>query len=86
LSESKGDNKMRVYVDQSMCTGTAVCEALAPEVFFVSASGLSTVRADGEPVDGGGGPEGVEVAVDQEALVREAATSCPGACIHVREV
>ena len=76
---------MRVYVDQSMCTGTAVCEALAPTVFFVSVSGLSSVRRDGEPVAGGGGPDGVAVSADQEALVREAAASCPGACIHVLE-
>jgi ferredoxin len=74
---------MRVYVDQSMCTGTAVCEALAPTVFFVSASGLSTVREEGEPVAGGGAPEGVAVPADQESLVREAAASCPGACIHL---
>jgi ferredoxin len=76
---------MRVYVDQSMCTGTAVCEALAPAVFFVSASGLSTVREDGEPVAGGGGPEGIPVPENQQSLVREAAASCPGACIHVLE-
>jgi ferredoxin len=74
---------MRVYVDQSMCTGTAVCEALAPTMFFVSASGLSTVREDGEPVADGGEPEGVAVPADQESAVREAAASCPGACIHL---
>jgi ferredoxin len=74
---------MRVYVDQSMCTGTAVCEALAPTVFSVSASGISTVRENGEPVTGGGGPEGVKVPADQESLVREAEASCPAACIHV---
>jgi ferredoxin len=52
-------------------------------VFFVSASGLSTVREDGEPVADGGEPEGVAVPADQESAVREAAASCPGACIHL---
>jgi len=74
---------MRVYVDQDMCTGTAVCEALAPAVFVVSAEGLSTVREDGEPVAGGGGPKGVIVPAEAESLVREAVASCPAGCIHL---
>ena len=76
---------MRVYVDQSMCTGTSVCEALAPHVFSVSSLGVSTVRIDGEPAADGGEPDGAQVTPGDEAVVREAAGACPGACIHLIE-
>jgi len=75
---------MKVYVDQIMCTGTAVCESLSP-IFYVPAGGLATVKLDGEPQAEGGAPEGVLVPEDQETLVRDAAAACPGSCIHIIE-
>jgi len=76
---------MRVYVDQGMCTGAGVCEALAPDVFGLDGRGLATVKASGDLVPEGGGPDGVEVPAALEEQVLEAEASCPGGCIIVIE-
>jgi len=48
---------MRVYVDQSMCTGTAVCESACSDgVFRLRQRRVSTVREEGEPVPVVAGP------------------------------
>jgi ferredoxin len=78
---------MRAGVDQPACTGAGYCEEVAGSVFAVLDSGLATVcDASGEPLPEGGGPEGVEVAADDESAVQDAAAMCPGGCIRILEV
>ena len=76
---------MRVYVDQVQCTGSMVCEMVAPVVFIMDDEGLATVLADGVALADGGAPLGVAVSADHEALVRDAIATCPGGCIHISE-
>ena len=76
---------IRVYVDQIQCTGSMVCEMVAPAVFVMDAEGLATVLADGVALLDGGAPLGAAVPSHQETLVRDAVATCPGGCIHVVE-
>ncbi|REK24602.1 MAG: ferredoxin [Actinobacteria bacterium] len=79
---------MRVWVDQEMCTGSGMCEAIAPDVFVLLDDGLSHVKdADRVYARSQGNPQGADgvatVPADQLELVVEAAQQCPGMCIHI---
>jgi ferredoxin len=63
---------MKVQVDQSICTGCAVCSDTCPEVFEMGDDTLAKVKVDVVP------PEG-------EEKVKEAASTCPVTCITVEE-
>ena len=76
---------MRVYVDQGMCTGAGVCEALAPDVFGLDDRGLASVKVNGTLVPDGAASTGVDVPAALQAQVLEAEASCPGGCIVVIE-
>ena len=32
----ENDHKMKVWIDQDLCTGDGLCEEIAPAVFFLS--------------------------------------------------
>ena len=74
---------IRVYVDQVLCTGSMVCEMVAPDVFIMDTEGLATVLAEGIAQPGGGAPIGTVVPNDQVKLVMDAVATCPGGCIHI---
>ncbi len=76
---------MRVYVDQVMCTGSGVCETIAPDIFVMDDDGLATVMVEGRPLSDGGAPAGAPVEGEGMALARDAEAACPGGCIHVVE-
>jgi len=60
----------RITVDQSLCNGYGVCEALAPDVFELGPDGLAVLRA---------GTSGDEA-------VREACEACPMGAISIARV
>lgn len=62
---------MKVKIDDSICTGCAVCSDLAPEIFELTDDMISVVKKPGE-----------EVPSELEEAVREAIDSCPVACIE----
>lgn len=74
-----------VSVDQSLCTGDGLCVQYAPDVFEFDVDGLAYVK----------GPDGtlltepdsrVEVPAHLCPDVIDAASECPGDCIHVRRI
>ncbi len=65
---------MKVKIDESMCTGCAVCSDLAPDIFELTDDMISIVIHPGK-----------EVPADQEEAVREAIDSCPVTCIETED-
>jgi len=84
---------MKVWVDQSLCTGDALCADVCPELFFLHDDGRSYVcyvrevgesglGADGRPrLEGDRGRAAVPRSL--EAAVCDAAADCPGECIFM---
>jgi ferredoxin len=64
---------MRVWVDGTRCQGHTLCAMIAPEMFVLS------------DIDGTSSAVCEVVPADQEALVREAAHSCPEQAIEIIE-
>ena len=70
---------MKVWIDQSYCTGDGLCEDLCPEVFKMGDDGLAHV------VDGDGMAEDlakVEVPGPFGPAVMDAQAQCAGECIY----
>lgn len=61
---------MKVEVDDSICTGCAVCSDLVPEVFEMNDENVSVVKL-------------TDVPAELQEKVQEAADSCPVSCIAV---
>jgi ferredoxin len=80
VSEESG--RLRVWVDQDLCTGDGLCVQYAPEVFEFDVDGLAYVK------DSGGellvSPRSrTDVPEHLRLDVIDAAKDCPGDCIHV---
>jgi ferredoxin len=74
---------MKVWIDQSRCTGSGLCELIEPQVFAIADDGLARVRHEDRVLPPG--PENMaDVLADCENRVREASQSCPGGCIRMR--
>ncbi|MGD9794007.1 MAG: ferredoxin [Acidimicrobiia bacterium] len=72
---------MRVWIDQDLCTGDALCAEVCPSVFTLEGS-LSYVReASGRVLT----DPGAMAPIPDEHLeaVIEAAEECPGECIFI---
>jgi ferredoxin len=63
---------MKVKIDESACTGCAVCSDACPEVFALGDDNIAKVIAD-------------EVPAGKEDTVRECAANCPVTCISIEE-
>jgi len=80
--------KMKVWIDQDLCTGDGLCEEIAPDVFAMLDDGLAYVK-EGDKIyaESEGNPEGAKglatFADDQMELVVESAEECPGECIYI---
>jgi ferredoxin len=75
---------MKVWIDQELCTGDALCEDLCPEMFMLADDGTAYVKSDDpeHPRIGGSG-DLVAVPTALEAAVRDAADQCAGECIFI---
>ena len=58
----------RVEIDKGLCIGSGTCEALDPAVFQVGDDGIAYLVDDATP---------------DEAVMREAAASCPSGAISL---
>jgi len=65
---------MKVTIDESVCTGCAVCSDLAPDIFELTDDMVSIVKKPGE-----------DVPADLIEAVQEAIDSCPVTCIESSE-
>ena len=81
-------NIMKVWIDQSLCTGDGICEEIAPDVFVGLDDGLFYVK-EGDKIfseehGSVGNDKGVAaVPKGKENDVIESAEECPGECIMI---
>jgi ferredoxin len=69
---------MKVRINQELCTGDALCENIAPDVFTVLSDGLGYI------IDGVDATRAACVVPGKfEQAVIEAAEQCPGECIFI---
>ena len=86
MAEQEGS---RVWIDQDLCTGDALCEEIAPKVFTLLDDGLAYVRDDDGLFDGTSperpkGSKGLaKIPAGMFNDVFEAAEECPGLCIFI---
>ena len=79
---------LKVWIDQDLCTGDGLCEAICPDVFIGLEDGLYYVK-DGDHIyselkDNEEGAKGLAtVPKGQEEAVIESAEECPGECIMI---
>ena len=93
--------RLKVWIDQDLCTGDALCAEMVPSVFRMSDDGLAYVQEHPvnfpelreavvfEPGQNGGVGGAKGLARVPEALVEdvvEAAEDCPGECIFFETV
>ncbi len=84
--------KMRVWIDQDLCTGDGLCAEICPEIFEMHTDGLAYVKEVEWPdIYNGAGTDpllkmakGTASVPDRlaEATI-ESAEECPGECIFI---
>jgi len=78
--------KMKVWIDQDLCTGDGLCEEICPSVFTLLDDGLAYVKQDDTVMSSPGGAEGLAVVpAEFEDAVTEASEECPGECIFIEK-
>src|SRR5688572_19476123 len=76
------EERLRVWVDQDLCTGDGLCVQYAPDVFEFDIDGLAYVKdSGGELLQSPGVRTDVPAHLRLEVI--DAAKECPGDCIHV---
>ena len=91
------DVKMKVWIDQDLCTGDGICAEICPDIFGMHDDGLAYVKEVAwesiiGPDGGKGDPaykmgEGMaEVPGDLVEATIESAEECPGECIYIELV
>ena len=94
----KEDVKIKVWIDQDLCTGDGICAEICPSVFQMHDNGLAYVKEANWPTLSGpdGSPRGEPVyqmaegmalvpGEDVEAAI-ESAEECPGECSFIEVV
>jgi ferredoxin len=80
---SLDEERLRVSIDQDLCTGDGLCAQYAPDVFEFDIDGLAYVKTpDGTLLTQPGAHSDVPAHLRLEVI--DAARECPGECIHVR--
>jgi ferredoxin len=73
---------LRVWIDQSLCTGDGLCVQYAPEVFEFDVDGLAYVKSEsGELLAEPGARTDVPARLRLDVIA--SAKECPGECIHL---
>ena len=76
--------RVRVWIDQDLCTGDGLCTDHAPAVFTLLEDGIAYVKQDGMVLNdpgGAGSLAAVPQALERNAV--QAAEDCPGECIFI---
>jgi ferredoxin len=76
------EDRLRVRVDQHLCTGDGLCVQYAPEVFEFDIDGVAYVKDRAGTLLTRPGAH-VEVPGHLRLEVLDAARECPGECIYV---
>ena len=76
--------RVRVWIDQDLCTGDGLCVDHCPDVFVQLEDGIAYVAERGEPLNDPGGSGSLAIVVERDiAAVVQAADVCPGECIFI---
>ncbi len=76
--------RVKVWIDQDLCTGDGICTDHAPEVFRILEDGIAYVVENGVVLNDPGGAGSLAVVPrESEAAVIDSAGECPGECIFV---
>jgi ferredoxin len=76
--------RLRVWIDQDLCTGDGLCTDHVPAVFTLLEDGIAYVKQDGVVLNDPGSAASLAVVpVRLEQAVIEASHNCPGECIFV---
>lgn len=77
---------MKVWIDQSECQNSGLCEESAPTMFGLGDDDLAYVRLKGRLLTSPGGAA-CQIEVPEEFVndVEEAARECPAQCIHIED-
>jgi ferredoxin len=80
----EGRRRMKVWIDQDLCTGDGLCEEIAPAVFTLLDDGLAYVKEGDAIRNDPGGSAGMALVPEElEDAVVEASEECPGECIFI---
>lgn len=75
---------MRIWIDQSRCQNSGLCEEEAPELFAVGDDFLAYVRQGKDVLmQPGGEASKAQVPEGLEDLAEQCANACPASCIHL---
>ena len=78
------DNRLRVWIDQDLCTGSGLCEYTAPEIFQTRDDGLPYTIGELEHEPCSDYPSGLAIVpIHLTDQVIEAEEECPGECIFI---
>lgn len=76
--------RLKVWIDQDLCTGDGICTDHAPDVFVILEDGIAYCREGDTVLNDPGGPAILAVVPPaDEGHVVHAAAECPGECIFV---
>ena len=76
--------RLKVWIDQDLCTGDGLCEEIAPDVFALLDDGLAYVKEGDKIFSEPGGPEGLATITETQLEgTIESAEECPGECIYI---
>jgi len=77
-------SRLKVWIDQDLCTGDGICIDHVPEVFTILEDGIAYVVSGGVPLHDPGGSRGQAIIPTRlEESTIEAASQCPGECIFI---
>lgn len=77
-------SRVRVWIDQDLCTGDGLCVDHCPDVFIQLEDGIAYVAERGEPLNDPGGSGSLALVPPRHVnVVVEAADLCPGECIFI---
>ncbi len=75
---------MRVWIDQSQCQNSGLCQEEAPALFAIGDDFLAYVRQGDDVLDQPGGEQSqAEVPEHLENTAEVCARTCPAECIHL---
>ncbi len=76
--------RLKVWIDQDLCTGDGICMDHTPDVFTILEDGIAYVVEDGKVLNDPGGSRSVAtVPWHREKDVIASAGECPGECIFI---
>lgn len=82
--DAHATSRIKVWIDQDLCTGDGICMDHTPEVFTILEDGIAYVVQSGKVLNDPGGSRSLAtVPWHREQAVIESAGQCPGECIFV---